>query len=263
MGSLRAFLERGGSPTQVRDNFAGEMQRACNQNWIWLRACEIERFDHRWGSGDCRATALVGGRRSACPTNRNNAFENFCQLLRISCAFASDLWEKNRVSNWRERFADAAQILVRENGEDQRGALVAKNSAPCFSEEACGSRIMCAINDGALVPHLKPSRPVDTGKSAGNCFVVDLDRCGANGSDRHSSILLLMLTAQSNWRPIVTFTYELKWRFAFGGSRANDFFRFWSLLGRNDRNATLNDSRFFSRDLRDCLTQPLFVIEID
>src|SRR6266700_5389801 len=98
---------------------------------------------------------------------------------------------------------------------------------------------MRTINDGALIPHLKPSRPVDTGKPAGNCFVVDLDLCGMNGSNCHRGILFLIITAQRNWRPIVTFTYELQWPFALSGTRANNFFGLWSLRCRNDRNAPL------------------------
>src|SRR6266403_1442128 len=108
---------------------------------------------------------------------------------------------------------------------------------------------MRTIDYCALIPRLKTSRPGDTGKPAGNCFVVDLDLCGMNGSNCHRGILFLIITAQRNWRPIVTFTYELQWRFAVGCSRANAFFGLRSLRGTNDRNAPLNDSRFFSRDL--------------
>ena len=47
MGSLRAFFESGRFATQMRENFAGEMERASDQNWIWFRACEIECIGHR------------------------------------------------------------------------------------------------------------------------------------------------------------------------------------------------------------------------
>ena len=88
---------------------------------------------------------------------------------------------------------------------------------------------MRTINDCALIPHLEPSRPVDTGKSAGNGFGVNINLCSADCCNGKSGILFLIVTTQSNWRPIVRFTYELKWRFAFGASHANDFLRIWSL----------------------------------
>src|SRR5215471_14989255 len=109
---------------------------------------------------------------------------------------------------------------------------------------------MRAINDGALIPHLKPSGPVDSGKPAGYRFLANLDLCGMNRCNCHGGILFLMITTQSNWRLVVRFSYELQWRFAFSGSRAYDFFGFWSLRSRDNWNSTLNDSRFFSRDLR-------------
>src|SRR6266478_2119750 len=42
--SLRAFFEGRGFAAQVRENFAGEMKRARDQNRIWLRACKRQRI---------------------------------------------------------------------------------------------------------------------------------------------------------------------------------------------------------------------------
>ena len=94
-GSLRAFFEGTWFTAEVSENFAGEMKRAGDQNRSWFRTGEIERFTDGLSDGDCTAAAPVAGRGSACPTNRNNVFENFRQLLRICSAFAAHLGKKN------------------------------------------------------------------------------------------------------------------------------------------------------------------------
>jgi hypothetical protein len=41
---LRAFFEGGRLTAQVRQDFAGEMKRARNQDGIWFRTGNVERF---------------------------------------------------------------------------------------------------------------------------------------------------------------------------------------------------------------------------
>ena len=41
--SLRAFFERGGFAAQVRQNFAGEMERTGDQDRPWLLKCKHQR----------------------------------------------------------------------------------------------------------------------------------------------------------------------------------------------------------------------------
>ena len=49
---LRAFFERSRFAAQVREGFAGEMQRAGDQNWIWIGACTVKRFADRCRDGN-------------------------------------------------------------------------------------------------------------------------------------------------------------------------------------------------------------------
>src|SRR4029077_2044719 len=95
------------------------------------------------------------------------------------------------------------------------------------------SRIMRAVDDDALVPFLKTSRPLNGRKSAHNRFFIDEDIRGLNRGDCYSGILFLVFTTQSYWRPVVRLIYELHWRTAFSSSRANAFFGL-RLLRRGD-----------------------------
>ena len=59
-----------------------------------------------------------------------SSFGSVARSLRI---FGSN---KTKIADRRERFADAAQIFVGKNGENEGGALIAKNFAPGFGENA-------------------------------------------------------------------------------------------------------------------------------
>ena len=165
--------------------------------------------------------------------------------------------------NRRERFADTAQIFVGKNREHERRLLITKNFAPRLRQNARRAGIMRAVDDGALIPFLKTSRPFDRRKSAHNRFFAELDVRGVNRGDCYCGILFLVFTTQSYWRPVVSLIYELHWRTAFSSSRANDFFGLRLLRRGNDRNAWFDNSCFFTGDLSQCVSEPLFMIEID
>src|SRR5436309_918369 len=114
--------------------------------------------------------------------------------------------------------------------------------------------------DCALVPALKTSGPIDSGKSARNRRVVDRNLCGANCSDRHRGVLFLKMTTQRDWRTVVRFSYKLQWRFALGGACANHLLSLGSLRGANNRNSGLDDSRLFTGDFSKRVSQPFFMI---
>src|SRR6266540_7395244 len=103
---------------------------------------------------------------------------------------------------------------------------------------------MCAINDGALVPHLKPSGPLDTGKSASNGFVVDLDLCRMNRRDCYGGILFLMRSRKRNWRFLIGLEHEFERRPALHSTSTKYFFGFSSLRRRHHRDSWLNNSGF-------------------
>ena len=107
---------------------------------------------------------------------------------------------------------------------------------------------MSAIDNCALIPFVKTSRPIDADKSARNCFVVDVERGQTNRGNRESGVLFLVIAAQTNWRSVVMLSYKLQWRFALGGACANDLFGVRSLRGTDNRNSGLDDSRFFAGD---------------
>ena len=122
---------------------------------------------------------------------------------------------------------------------------------------------MCAVDDGALIPFLKASRPFDGGESANNRFFAELRIRGVNRGDCYCSILFLVFTTQSYWRPVVRLIYELHWRTTFSSSRANDLFGLRFLRRGNDRNFWFDNSCFLTGDLNQCVSEPLFVIETD
>ena len=122
---------------------------------------------------------------------------------------------------------------------------------------------MRAVDDGALVPFLKASGPFDRRKSAHNRFFAELDVRGVNRGDCYCGILFLVFATQSYWRPVVSLIYELHWRTAFSSSRANDFFGLRLLRRGNDRNSWFDNSCFFTGDLSQCVSEPLFMIESD
>ena len=163
--------------------------------------------------------------------------EDFGQFRRCGGPFTADFRQDHRTGNRRERFADTAQIFVGKNREHQRRLLITKNFAPCLGERARGSRIMRAVDDGALVPFLKASGPFDRRKSAHNRFFAELDVRGLNRGDCYCGILFLVFATQSYWRPVVSLIYELHWRTAFSSSRANDFFGLRLLRRGNDWNS--------------------------
>jgi hypothetical protein len=47
MDLLGAFFKGSRFTAKICENFTGEMERAGDQNWIWFRACEIERLTNR------------------------------------------------------------------------------------------------------------------------------------------------------------------------------------------------------------------------
>ena len=124
-------------------------------------------------------------------------------------------------------------------------------------------RIMRAVDDGALIPFLKTSRPFDRCQSAHNRFFAELDVRGVNRGDCYCGILFLVFATQSYWRPVVSLIYELHWRTAFSSSRANDFFGLRLLRRGNDWHARFDNSCFFTGDLSQCVSEPLFMIETD
>src|SRR6478672_2760280 len=122
---------------------------------------------------------------------------------------------------------------------------------------------MRAVDDSALVPFLKTSGPLDRRKAAHNRFFAELDIRGPNGCDCYCGILFLVFTTQSYWRPVVSLIYELHWRTAFSGSRANDFFGLRLLRRRNDWHARFDNSCFFTGDLSQVVSKPHFMVETD
>src|SRR5262249_30919961 len=110
---------------------------------------------------------------------------------------------------------------------------------------------------------LKASRPFNGRESAHNRFFAELNVRGANRGDCYCGILFLVFAAQSNWRTFVNLIYELNWRTAFSSSGTNDFFRLRLLRRGNDRNSGLDNSGFFTGDLNQCISEPLFVIKSD
>src|SRR5262249_29623828 len=91
--SLRAFFEGSGLAAQMRENFAGKMERTSNQNWIWCLPGQSQSFINRSsdGGGEC----WRDGRK------------NFRYYVGISRAFASNFRQKNRLANRRKRFTDS------------------------------------------------------------------------------------------------------------------------------------------------------------
>jgi len=79
--SLRAFFEGRGFAAQVRENFAGEMKRARDQNRIWLRACKRQR--------------IVNARSDGVGKCWSHAGQYFSQRFGRGGAFAADFREKN------------------------------------------------------------------------------------------------------------------------------------------------------------------------
>src|ERR1700745_1173640 len=72
-----------------------------------------------------------------------------------------------------------------------------------------------------------------------------------------------MLPAQrdSRFRPRVV--NKLQGSIAFLSALLDNYFRFLILRCRDNRNAWLNDSRFFASNLSNGMSEPFFVIEID
>ena len=122
---------------------------------------------------------------------------------------------------------------------------------------------MRAVDDGALIPFLKASRPFDGGESAHNRFFAELRVRGLNRCDCYCGILFLIFTTQSYWRPVVRLINELHWRTTFSSSRANDFFGLRLLRRGNDWHARFDNSCFFTGDFSQGVSKPLLVIEID
>ena len=87
--------------------------------------------------------------------------------------------------------------------------LIAKNFAPCFGERACRGWVMRAIDDCAVVPLLKTSGPIDSGKSTRNRGLVDVDLRRAERTDCYRGVLFLMMARQCNWRAVVTIRLQI------------------------------------------------------
>src|SRR5262249_6017889 len=238
-----------GLAAQMRENFAGKMERTSNQNWIWCLPGQSQSFINRSrdGAGEC----WRDGRK------------NFRYYVGISRAFASNFRQKNRLANRRTRFTDSTSVLGGKDCQDERGSLSAKIFSPCFGERSRGSGVMCAIDDYTLVPLLETRRPFDRGQSLCNSRVADIDFSYLKRSNGKSCILPLMRTGKRDCCSIIRFGHEFSRRLAFSGSHANHFLRFRSLRRTNDRNFLFDDSSFFSSDFGNCFTQPIFVIEID
>src|SRR4029077_18857649 len=140
---------------------------------------------------------------------------------------------------------------------------IAKDFAPRFSEHPCGSGVMRAIDNCARIPHLKTSGPVDTDKSARNRFVRDVDLCRMNRRDCQGGVLLLMLTAQRDWRLVIKISDKLQRRSALGGAHANHFSGIGLLWGRNNGDSRFYNPGFFSGDFSKRVSKPFLVIEGD
>src|ERR1041384_5419418 len=82
------------------------------------------------------------------------------EFLGIGGTLAADPRQDRVLRDRAECFADAAQIFVFEDREDECGALTPKSIAPRRGERARGHRIVRAIDDGAMVPTLKTRGPL-------------------------------------------------------------------------------------------------------
>src|SRR4030095_9218244 len=180
-----------------------------------------------------------------------------------SSAFAANFRQQDGFANRRERLANSAKIFVGKDCQNERTALVPESLSPCLRENARSRWIMRAVDNGSFVPTLETRRPFDVGKSTNDCGFADVYLGGTQCSDSESRILLLIRPGESDRRFHGRRSDIFDWCFAFSSSRADRFFRFRSLGRGNNRNLSLDDSSFFSRDFSKRLSQPLFVVQID
>src|ERR1017187_10519141 len=217
MQSLRALFEGGWLALKMRERFAGEMERTGDQD----RRRSRSRF--------FQSVAECSDDLTSYPAIDHH----FGERLRIGCAFAANSWQQGVIGDPRERFANAGQIFVGENCEDERGGPIAKGLAPSVGENARGGWVMRAVDDCAFVPTLESRWPFNLGQAAFDCVVVDIDLGCAQRSDGERGIF---------------FDHD------FG----------FALLRRgNYRHTRFYDSGFFDGDLLERITQPLLMIEIN
>ena len=80
----------------------------------------------------------------------SNRAEHLHGIVWCEGAFAAGARENHALGDGRERTPDAGEILVAQDGENDRGALVAELLPPCFSQDLRAARVMCAVDNRAL-----------------------------------------------------------------------------------------------------------------
>ncbi len=138
----------------------------------------------------------------------------------------------------------------------------AKNFAPCLHERSRSSDVVGAVDYNLIVKDLKARRPFDGSEATRDGVFGNFSSRSAQRSHREFSIFLLVCSDQCGVAFVQTGN-ELNRRVAFGGSNAKHLFCFHFLPGRNNRNFSLNDSRFFAGDFFQRFAEPGLMIEID
>ena len=173
------------------------------------------------------------------------------------------LGSKTKAGDRRERFANAGNVFVAQDRENDRRALIAELFPPGFRENSCARRIMRAIDDGAFVPALKPCGPIDTRQTSRDCSFLNFDAAKSQSGDRKRRILFLVRSRQGEGSRRVGLADDLKGRFALGRARADHFLRGGFLRGRDNGNVRFDNASFLSGDFFQSASQPGLVIVTD
>ena len=123
------------------------MQRAGDEDALGRGARGFER------GGEGRGNGVV-----ECWSKRG---EHLHGIVRREGAFAAGARKNHAPGDGRQRTPDADDVLVAQDSENDRGALVAELLPPCFSQDLRATRVMCAVDNRALIPDLKARRPMD------------------------------------------------------------------------------------------------------
>ena len=149
--SLQAFLECGRLALKEGERFAGEVQRTANQDERRIKTRFVPGRGQRRHGGHRQTRKLIANR--------------VLQFLRRNCALALDRRKQNALRDRLERSANARNILVPQDREQDGGAPVAEKLSPGFRQNARARGIVRAVNDGALIPTLETRWPVHAGQA--------------------------------------------------------------------------------------------------
>src|SRR5688572_8336393 len=248
---LRAPLLRNVHQAELHEGFTNEEEGAGDQDAFGVGLS----FFQGDGEGVGGFARRVGG-----------GADDFFELDGSERARAAHRHTENAFHDLSQRRTEAGDIFVSEDPKDESRTIVRAKLLVPRLHQLCSSRgIVRAVENDAIVLHsLETSGPLNFGHGVSDRFWVGTKSGRNQGSKGNGCIDTLMTPRKRKWPRVGDrFGNEMDRTTEFSGGAAKDRFHFGCLRSGDDRNTSLDDTRFLRGDGVERFTQVLRVIVAD